>query len=173
MNASSKTEWHWFWVWQDEQEEAWLRGMALQGWHLQSIGFPCIYTFAAGEPRDDIYRLDYLKERKDFADYVQFFQDAGWERVGEYNNWQYFRIGNTGIEPPEIFSDTPSKIQKYRRVMSGMLVFQPIFLFMIIFARSGSPVYPIIVGIGMLTMLFLGISIVMLYRRIAQLKKDD
>lgn len=170
MNAQLKKQWHWFWPWQDEQEETWLRQMAQSGWHLQSIGFPGVYTFAAGEPRDDVYRLDYLKERKDFAAYVQLFADAGWERVGEYNHWQYFRARNTGGPPPEIFTDTTSKILKYRRVMNGLVVFQPIFLFMIIFARSGSPIYPLFAVIGLFTMLFIAISIIMLYRRIGALK---
>lgn len=171
MDEQLKKQWRWFWAWQDVEEEAWLRSMARQGWHLESIGFPGIYTFQAGEPRDDVYRLDYLKERKDFVNYLQLFQDAGWERVGEYNNWQYFRTRNVGSKPPEIFSDTTSKILKYRRVMNGLLAFQPIFIIMIIFARSGNPIYPFIAAIGIATMLGIGTSIIMLYRRINQLKK--
>lgn len=112
-----------------------------------------------------------FKERKDFANYLQLFEDAGWERVGEFNNWQYFRTHNTGDVPPEIFSDPTSKILKYRRVMNGLLAFQPIFIIMIIFARSGNPIYPFIAAIGMATMIIIGMSIIMLYRRINQLKK--
>jgi hypothetical protein len=92
--------------------------------------------------------------------------------VGEYNYWQYFRIRNPGGELPEIFTDNTSKILKYRRVMQGLTAFQPIFLMMIIFARSNSPVYPIIALIGFITMLVIGISVIMLYRRIGQLKSQ-
>lgn len=171
MDAIQKRVWRWFWAWQDEEEEAWLRSMAQQGWHLQSVGFPGVYTFNQGEARDVVYRLDYLREKKDFTAYLQLFQDAGWERVGEYNNWQYFRMRHPGGELPEIFTDNLSKILKYRRVMRGLTVFQPIFLFMIIFARSNTPVYPIIALIGFFTMLVIGVSVIMLYRRIGQLKK--
>jgi hypothetical protein len=116
MSATTRAIWKWFWTWQDEQEENWLASMARQGWHLKSIGFPGIYTFESGDPRDDVYRLDYLKERKDFDQYLQLFQDAGWEHVADYNFWLYFRTRNAGATPPEIFTDTTSKILKYRRI---------------------------------------------------------
>lgn len=162
----------WFWSWQDEAEEAWLRGMARQGWHLKSVGFPSLYTFTSGEQRDEVYRLDYLKEQRDLANYLQLVQDAGWAYVDQYNNWLYFHKTHQPGTTSEIFTDTPSKILKYRRIMAGMLVFQPIFFLVIIFARSQSPIYPLLQMIGLLTIIYIGINIIMLYRRINQLKQQ-
>ena len=33
MNAEIKKVRKWFWVWDDDKEEAWLRIMAIDGWH--------------------------------------------------------------------------------------------------------------------------------------------
>ncbi len=67
-----------FLPWQDEKEEAWLRQMAQQGWHLSLVA-PLVYTFVRGDPRDDVYRLDYLTSKADYEEYKQLFQDAGWD----------------------------------------------------------------------------------------------
>ena len=68
------TKYHWFWAWNDDKEEAWLRQMAQQGWHLSQVGFPSFYTFEQGAPRDVAYRLDFFTGGKDKADYLQILQ---------------------------------------------------------------------------------------------------
>jgi hypothetical protein len=108
----------WFWAWQDAQEEAWLRSMSQKGWHLSSVGLPCIYRFQAGEPRDYVYRLDYQTfPDKDRQEYQQLFRDAGWEYISEMSAWQYFRKEVKEEEPPEIFTDVESKMAKYKRIL--------------------------------------------------------
>jgi uncharacterized integral membrane protein len=108
----------WFWAWQDEQEEAWLRSMSQNGWHLSSVGLPCIYRFRAGEPQDYVYRLDYqtLKKR-DQQDYLQLFSDAGWEHLCQMSGWHYFRTEAIEGEAAEIFTDVESKVAKYKRLL--------------------------------------------------------
>ncbi|MFC1861751.1 DUF2812 domain-containing protein [Chloroflexota bacterium] len=110
----------WFWPWQDEQEEAWLRQMSQKGWHLFSLGLPCIYKFRAGEPRNYVYRLDYQKlPKKDKQEYQQLFRDAGWEYIGEVSSWQqYFRKEAKEGEAPEIFTDVESKVAMYKKVLA-------------------------------------------------------
>ena len=114
----------WFWVWQDAQEEAWLRSMSQKGWHLSSVGLPCIYKFRAGEPQDYVYRLDYqMFPKKDKQEYQQLFRDAGWEYIGEMSAWQYFRKEVKEQEPLEIYTDAESKIAKYKRILAFLWFF--------------------------------------------------
>src|SRR5512133_3384676 len=81
-----------FWGWEDDKEEAWLREQANQGRHLVKIEWG-LYTFEPGAPRDVVYRMDYIHttDPKKVEEYLQFFQDAGWEHVGEILGWHYFR----------------------------------------------------------------------------------
>jgi hypothetical protein len=121
-----------FWAWEDEREEIWLREMSQQGWHLQKVALPGIYTFEQGEPRDYVYRLDYTSAMKKTDDYYSLFRDAGWVHLGEMNSWQYFRKEAIAGEAPEIYTDNESKMQKYRRVMGFLLIFLPIVLINIV-----------------------------------------
>ncbi len=119
----------WFWPWQDEQEEAWLRSMSQKGWHLFSVGLPCIYRFRAGEPRDYIYRSDYqIYKKKDEEDYLQLFSDAGWEHVGQMSASHYFRKEAREGEAPEIYTDVESKVAKYKRVLAFLAFFAVILI---------------------------------------------
>jgi hypothetical protein len=179
-NKQTKTKW--FWPWQDEKEEAWLEQMSAGGWHLRSVGLIGRYTFVKGEPRQYTYRLDYMyTDKNKLTEYLQIFQDAGWEYVGEMSNWRYWRKLCTGGETPEIFTDNESKIKKYRRV----LLYMAFFLFLMIFLgmnlyRSGNPYSGVLIidGIYFVGRLLYAIIIpiyivvcVKLLARINQLKK--
>jgi len=119
----------WFWGWADEKEEAWLGEMAQQGWHLRRLVFPTVYEFERGEPKEVNYRLDYNSiGRKERDNYLQLFADAGWEHVGELSGWQYFRKEARPGEPPEIFTDNESKIEKYKRLLSLLAALLPIYI---------------------------------------------
>lgn len=165
----------WFWPWQDEKEESWLRSMSQRGWHLFSVGLPCIYKFRAGEPRDYVYRLDYQIHKKgEQQDYLQLFQDAGWEYIGEVSAWQYFRKEATEGEVPEIFTDVESKVTKYKRVLTFMVIF--IVIYGVIFFRNIWGDYPyswwfIIRVISLLVIGGLLYSIIRLILRIRKLRR--
>jgi hypothetical protein len=117
-----------FWAWQDREEEAWLRQMAQQGYHLSSLVFSTIYEFTRGVPSDMVYRLDYVDVRKkDLGDYMQLFQTAGWEYVDGGMGWYYFRKLADSEYSNEIYTDVESKIQKYQRMLSYLIIF-PIIL---------------------------------------------
>lgn len=121
-NTTTIKRTRWFWPWQDEKEEGWLEEMSQTGWHLKSVQLPCVYTFAKGEPCRNAYRLDYMLMKKDQLDeYLQIFQDAGWEYVGEMSNWRYWRKRVANGEIPEIFTDNESKIKKYQRMLVIMV----------------------------------------------------
>lgn len=118
------TKFKWFWAWQDEKEEVWLGEMARAGWHLQSLSLPGFYTFIAGEPRNDVYRLDFVINQKDNQ-----LQDEGWEFVGRMGSWQYFRIEVKDGRVPQITNEW--KIAKYNRVLTALAVFFPIWILLL------------------------------------------
>ena len=124
MDASTMKRSKWFWPWQDEKEEGWLEEMSQSGWHLKAVQLPCIYTFDKGEACKNAYRLDYMLMKKNQLDeYLQIFQDAGWEYVGEMSNWRYWRKRVVNGETAEIFTDNESKIKKYQRMLVIMVFF--------------------------------------------------
>jgi hypothetical protein len=163
---------HWFWAWDDEKEEAWLREMSLQGWHLQSYQFPSNYTFEQGNPVDYVYRLDYFTDRKDKSNYLQLFQDAGWDHLGEMGGWQYFRKEVLDGEVPEIYSDNESKAKKYQRILLFLVIFLPIYINILITPTRNSNNFMEVVSVIMAVIMFIYIyAMVRLLFRITQLKK--
>ena len=146
--------------------------MALNGWHFKSVTFPGYYTFEKGESRNDFYRLDFLSNYKDKENYLQLFADAGWRHVGEYGSWQYFRKTAVGEETPEIFTDNDSKVKKYGRVMMFLIIFMPIYIVLLTRVNEASSTfYKIITLVLFMFLLLYTYAIMMLIRRIGQLKK--
>jgi hypothetical protein len=167
-----------FWAWMDEQEEQWLREMASKGYHLSQPLFPCVYSFTRGEPRDVAYRLDYLnynsrRSAEDRKEYLQVFQDAGWEHVGEMAGWQYFRKPVLGDEVPEIYTDVDSKVQKYRRLLGYLIVFMPILVVMLtsLNRRAETPFGCVLAGLQVGIALLLIYGFVRIALRIRQLRR--
>jgi hypothetical protein len=174
---STVKKFKWFWAWQDEKEEAWLGEMAKEGFHLESIPFPGTYTFLEGEPINYVYRLDYQSlKAKDRDSYLQLFADAGWEHIGDMGGWVYFRHLVNGNEIPDIYSDLESKMGKYQRIMTYLIVFLPIMV-VLLPGSEGVERY----GNWFLVFEFLGAGLVLvfvyallkLFRRINTLKKAD
>jgi hypothetical protein len=173
MQEAVERRYKWFWAWQDEKEEEWLRSMAQQGYHLVSLS-PGIYTFERGEPRDDVYRLDFITSDTDKEEYLQLFADAGWEHVGVLSGWQYFRRTAAAGEPDEIYTDTESKAQKYHRLIGFLVIFTPIYTvtFITLITRVDRSPYVLLPLILMAVISVLwGIALLMIARRIKQLER--
>jgi len=175
MSENTIRKFKWFWPWQDEQEEAWLRSMSQKGWHLFSLGLPCIYRFRAGEPRDYVYRLDYpMYKKRDQQDYLQLFSDAGWEYLGKMSGWgHYFRKEAGEGETLEIFTDVESKIAKYKRVLTYLTFLTVIYIAVLNNVWFDYPYswWFIIRVIYLLVMVGLISSIIKLILRIRQLRR--
>ena len=162
----------WFWAWDDDKEESWLREMAQQGWHLQSVALPGRYTFEQGEPKDFVYRLDYFTEQKDIVNYLQIFQDAGWEYVGEMNSWRYFRKEAAQGEALEIFSDNESKAKKYQRILFILVAILPILIVNVNnLSRLSDPFFEVLTFVFFCILIFYGYIIIRLSMRVNALKK--
>ncbi|MCA9989732.1 MAG: DUF2812 domain-containing protein [Anaerolineales bacterium] len=166
-------QFHWFWAWDDEKEEAWLRQMSQKGWHFLTVAAPGSYTFEQGEPADYVYRLDYFINRKEMASYLQLFQDAGWDYMGEMGGWQYFRQEAIKGEAPEIYTDNASKAQKYQRLILFLVILFPIyFSTTTLVTRDATNGFIQVVGILMAVLMLVYIyAMVRLLHRITQLRK--
>ena len=178
MTTELITKTKWFWAWHDEKEEAWLADMAHQGLHLYDVPFPGRYQFKSGEPADYVYRLDYQSlKTKDKDSYLQLFSDAGWENVGEMGGWMYFRIRTNNGDAPEIFSDLESKIGKYQRVLTYLIIFLPIYVVLmpnlISAAERYGPFVAILAGLNYLLVVLFSIGAFQLIRRNSRLKKSN
>lgn len=118
MSGKLVRKFKWFWDDADHAIEQWLQDMARQGLHLHSVTcLRMIFVFRRGEPADVTYRIDFHLKRTD-ADYVQLFNDAGWEHVDELLGWQYWRAPTREGRAQEIFTDVESAIKKYQRLLA-------------------------------------------------------
>lgn len=168
---TTMTKFKWFWAWDDEKEEAWLREMSRQGWHLTSVSVPTIYKFEQGFAKDYVYRLDYIRDRKDYANYLQLFNDSGWDHMGEMNGWQYFRKEALHGEELDIYSDNESKAKKYQRILLLLVIILPLMIngLSIISRRNGISEPLGIIYLGLMFIYIFGITRILM--RIGNLKK--
>ena len=105
-----------FWADQDVAQEQWLRAMAKQGLHLKRLNALCVWTFEKGAPADVAYRIDFPSSNDQHFD--QLLVDAGWEKAAVLMGWNYWRKPvEAGVEP-EIFTDSASKIRKFKNVLA-------------------------------------------------------
>jgi len=164
----------WFWAWNDDKEEAWLAEMAQQGLHLEKIDLPGQYTFRVGEPGNYVYRLDFqTMQSKDRDSYLQLFEDAGWEHIGDMGGWVYFRHAVNGGEIPEIFSDLDSKLGKYQRLMTYLIIFLPIMTIILPSVTASErygPFFVILEALSAALILLFALALVQIFRRINKLK---
>jgi len=162
----------WFWAWQDVNEEEWLDEMSAQGLHLRRVNFPCFYHFEEGEPSSYVYRLDFKSSRRsDMDEYLQIFEDAGWEHVGQFfNGWRYFRKAVVPGEKAEIYSDAESKIAKYNRLILFLVPFVPLLIFSTISLSDSA--WSAVQTIDSLLLILYIIIFVKLMQRVKDLKKQ-
>jgi hypothetical protein len=160
--------------WQDDKEEAWLEEMSASGWHL--VGFKGIaaYEFVAGPPAQFSYRLDYQDIRKQQADdYKALFADAGWEHLGEKHGWHYFRKPQPADHPEEIFTDTSSKIAKYKRVLATQVMMLAVYftLWMVMPKDTGRWFDLVIPGLFILLLAVFAVGYFKVAQRIKELEQ--
>lgn len=177
MNAKTrKTVFRVHWAWNNEKEERWLAKMARDGWHLTAPrGF--FYHFENGEPAADVYRLDYQSpSRHDRKEYLDLFKDAGWDYVGEFSNWYYFKT-RAGVGPaPEIHTDPESKIAMYRRLLAllaivGVAVWAPV-LSSLGAQRHPDGLWTAVRGFQIAVLILMAYAIARIALKIGRIKKD-
>lgn len=106
-----------------EKEEQWLNDMAAKGLALIKYSW-CRYVFEESGRGEYIYRIELLGEDPKgakTAEYLQFMEDAGAERIHAnegawvHKYWVYFRR-KASEGAFTIYSDADSKIKHYQRV---------------------------------------------------------
>lgn len=118
-----KTVRKWFWAWNDDKEEKFLEKMAEDGYKLIDVQLGK-YIFEENEKSTVRYQLDFkgmggIKEEE----YLQIFEDAGWEFVDRLGSWYYFRKAYNEESPDiSIFNDNGSRLEKYRRIILLLIV---------------------------------------------------
>ncbi len=121
---TQKTEFRFFTIFQHEEEQEYLRAMHKDGWAFRYVSGLGMYHFAACEPADVVYQLDYNQEGRSHMDeYIQMFADCGWEYLQGFFGYSYFRKAADQMHgKEEIFCDDQSRLLMMQRVFKGRLL---------------------------------------------------
>ena len=122
--SRTKKEFKYFTIAQYEQEQDYLSEMHRNGWKLVKIIFPGVYFFEECEQEDVVYQLDFNAEGiADKTEYIQLFEDCGWEHLFEFVGYSYFRKKREGEqEDDSIFTDMASRVDMMKRVFKGRVL---------------------------------------------------
>lgn len=112
-----------FWVgWSTERLEAWLEGLAREGWHLTKADrWLNRFHFVKGPAKQVRICVDYQTGQVP-EEYRTLFRDAGWHLVAEEMGYYMWRTEYEGAKRPEIFSDVDSLIERNRRLMGLVFI---------------------------------------------------
>ena len=120
----TKKQYKYFTIFEYEKEQIYLQNMHKEGWKFVKVSGLGTYHFVECTPEDVVYQLDYNQEGlANKAEYVQMFNDCGWEYIQDYTGYSYFRkpaADMNGAE--EIFCDDESRVQMMDRVYKGRLL---------------------------------------------------
>lgn len=109
-------------AWQEKKEQKFLEEMAMKGYKLADVGF-FRYTFEETEPCELIYQFDFKGLKQDDLDeYLQLYEDAGWEHVTRFGSWYYFCRKKEEAMDMSLFNDNTSKKEKYKRLILFLLL---------------------------------------------------
>ena len=113
----------WKFTFDKDDEQDWLNDYAQQGWAMVSF-FGGLVTFVPCQPGEYIYQIDLLPGKgvfaKNYEDYVIFMNEMGVEVLQRWGRWVYLRK-RAGDGPFEVYTDTASKIELYRRIRAMFL----------------------------------------------------
>ena len=119
-----KIKFRYFTIMEWEKEQDFLRQEGLKGWRFTKATLLGIYHFEKCEPEDVVYQLDYNPDGIAHKEqYVQMFQDCGWEYIQDYFGYSYFRKPASEMAgDEEIFCDDASRLDMMKRVFKGRLI---------------------------------------------------
>lgn len=119
-----KTEFRFFDITEHEKEQEYLRKRHQEGWRFVKVWLPGLFRFEACQPEDVVYQLDYNPDGvAHHAEYVQMFEDCGWEYLQDLMGYSYFRKPVARMqEKEEIFCDEESRLEMIRRVYKGRMI---------------------------------------------------
>lgn len=117
-----------------KEEEKFLTQQHKKGWEFTKVNAVGIYHFKKCTPDDVVYQLDYNPDAaKNKAEYVQMFNDCGWEYIQDYAGYSYFRKPISQMNgSEEIFCDDSSRLDFMKRVFKGRISLLLIIFFVTI-----------------------------------------
>ena len=90
--------------------------MHREGWKMHSTtGFK--YRFESCPKENWTYQLDFRADDVSEEEYIQMYDEYGWEFVTRFRQWYYFRKPYNESEDMSIFSDNASKIEMCRSII--------------------------------------------------------
>lgn len=106
-----------------KKEENFLSSQHKMGWKFIKTNAFCVYRFEKCEPNEYIYQLDYNPEGiKNKSEYIQMFNDCGWEYIQDACGYSYFRKEKSKMKgKEEIFCDDTSRLEMMKRVFKGKI----------------------------------------------------
>ena len=119
-----KLKWRFFTVVEWKKEEQYFREQHKKCWEFVKLNLLGFYHFKKCEPKDVIYQLDYNPESvTNKEDYIQMFEDCGWEYLQNYVGYSYFRKpASDAEENEEIFCDDDSRLDMMKRVFRRRII---------------------------------------------------
>lgn len=107
-----------------EKETKWINSMCEQGFRLVSRKW-FDYSFERCKPGQYVYQIEKRKcsdaEKEKDKDYISFLSDLNINMVASQWGWYYFEKENNE-KSFEIYSDIPSKINHYKRLIRVLLI---------------------------------------------------
>ncbi|MDE6751116.1 MAG: DUF2812 domain-containing protein [Lachnospiraceae bacterium] len=122
---NTKTEIKFFSIPEWNKEEQYLREQHKNGWEFVEVNGFCQYHFRKCEPKDMVYQLDYNPDSvSQKEEYIQMFNDCGWEYLQNYVGYSYFRKASSEMDgtEEEIFCDDNSRLDMMTRVFKGRML---------------------------------------------------
>lgn len=120
----TKKEFRYFTIMEYEKEQLYLQQRHKEGWKFVNVTGLGRYHFEKCEPEDVVYQLDYNQDgRAHKEEYVQMFEDCGWEYIMDFVGYSYFRKPvSEMVEDEGIFCDDDSRLEMMQRVLRGRML---------------------------------------------------
>ena len=144
----TKKEIRFFFLPDFEKEERYLSEQHRQGWKFVENRYGYLFVFEKTIPDDVVYQLDFRPKAIDKEEYLQFFNDYGWEYVGDCNHFSYFRKKRAG-EANEVYSDRQSKVDMIGRILKGQFLLAVLVFVGMSFLFYGLKMYGGILGMAL------------------------
>ena len=123
----------WFFVWDYDKMEAWLNGMAMEGWALDEVGI-CEFRFVRSEPGEYGVRVQMGVCDEN---YERLLKEDGVEKVGFLGPWGFYRK-KTEDGPFELYSDIDSRIDHINKIARVLTVIGALNIFIgLVNVRNG------------------------------------
>jgi hypothetical protein len=119
--------------------EAWMEQLASEGWNIDKLKTFSVFrmTFRKTEPKRYRYVYDMHFRVRMYKDYMQTYEQFGWEYVGRLNANTFLWRREYTDERPESFTDSESLIKRNMRVRNAVIAVFAMMLVSILAMLTG------------------------------------